>query len=168
MEKLNILMLVAHPDDEMLFGYYDISENNVTVICFTSAYDNIRASEFKTVSQHAKFEGHILPLKDGQKELWKEYTSDEIIEKYIKPEIKEKKYEMIVSHDEKGEYGHKQHIKVHEISKELSKKLKIPFESFRSRYKKLDKIKELKRYNILQIYKSQQYIIKELLHFFDK
>ena len=75
---------------------------------------------------------------------------------------------MIVSHDEKGEYGNKQHIKVHEISKELSKKLKIPFESFRSRYKKLDKIQELKRYNILQIYKSQQEIINVLLNFYNK
>jgi len=168
MEKLKILMLVAHPDDEILFGYNDISDNNVTVICFTSGYDIIRASEFNEVILQAKIEGHILRLKDGQKELWKEYTNEEIIERYIYPIIKESKYEMIVSHDEKGEYGHKQHIKVHNISKELSKKLNIPFNSFRSRYKKLDKINELKRNNILQIYKSQQDIIKELLHFFDK
>ncbi len=41
---------------------------------------------------------------------------------------------MIVSHDEKGEYGHIQHKRVHEIAKYLSNHIQIPFMTFAQRY----------------------------------
>jgi LmbE family N-acetylglucosaminyl deacetylase len=165
MEK--ILMIIAHPDDEILFGYHDIYHNDVTIICMTNANNKIRLYEFNEVAKMARFSGFMLSLKDGINETCDNYTVNEIIDIYIKPLIKTE-YNKIVSHDEFGEYGHKQHKKVNEISKELSKILNIPFSTFRERAKKSDL--DNKDYcdtqdKLINIYKSQKNIILNLKSF---
>ena len=44
----NVLILIAHPDDEAIFGASDLlsPHNKVTVLCFTNQYNKIRAAEF--------------------------------------------------------------------------------------------------------------------------
>jgi len=174
MEKLDILMIVAHPDDEILFGFHDIYYNNVDIICLTSSDDKIRSNEFNNVINELKEDyssnnkGIILSLKDGQNELWDNYKTDEIIDIYIKPYIN-KKYDMIISHDENGEYGNKQHMRVNMICIELSKQLDIKFMTFQSRFNITDLENSdyvEKRNKLLNMYKSQKFIIDGLNNFF--
>ena len=100
------------------------------------------------------------------KDLLDGFNEDEIITKFIKPLIKSE-YEMIVSHDKKGEYGHKQHIRANEISEKLSEIIKVPFKTFRERNKRTEeKEYKNKRDNLLKIYKSQKNIIRMFYNYY--
>jgi len=159
---MKILMLVAHPDDEILFGYHDIYYNNVDIICFTSKDDIIRSKEFSECMNLCNINAHMLNLPDSSTDTWEYYSNVYIINKYIKP-LLNLPYDMIVSHDKKGEYGNLQHIRVNSIAESLSKELQIPFMTFYSRfdindYKNNDFIE--KRNKLLDIYKSQKDAIR--------
>jgi LmbE family N-acetylglucosaminyl deacetylase len=177
MSKLDILMIVAHPDDEILFGFHDIYHNNVDIICMTNGNNNIRREEFNTCirkinelkdTASSKIKGKILSLNDSVKDTWENYKTDEIIG-FMKPFIK-KKYNKIITHDEKGEYGNLQHMKVNKICKELSKELNVEYMTFASRYNSVDYENNdfvKKRNMLLDIYVSQKSIISELKNFYD-
>ena len=151
-------MLIAHPDDEILFGYHDIYHNDVDIICFTSKNDPIRSVEFNECMNAIKKNGIMLDLPDSSIDTWKEYTNLYIIDTYIKP-LLNMSYNMIISHDEKGEYGNLQHKRVNSIAKSLSKILKIEFMTFFSRFDMNDFTNNdfvEKRNKLLNIYKSQE------------
>jgi len=154
---MKILMLFIYLDDEILFVYNDIYHNNIDVICFTSKSNNVRANEFNECCALSNINGHMLDLLDSATDTWKEFTNKYIIDNIIKPLLTEN-YTMIVSHNEKGEYGNLQHKRVNSIASDLSKELKIPFMTFYSRfdindYKNKDFVN--KRDTLLDVYKSQ-------------
>ena len=153
---MKILMLIAHPDDEILFGYHDIYYNDVDVICFTNKNNNIRSVEFNQCMNMCNIKAHMLDFPDSSDDSWKEYTDISIINT-IKP-LLNVSYDMIVSHGKDGEYRNVQHIRVNSIVTTLSKILNIPFMSFYERfdindYNNNDFIE--KRKKLLDIYKSQ-------------
>jgi hypothetical protein len=94
-----------------------------------------------------------------------------IYNNYIKSIIENKyNFEMIVSHDEDGEYGHIQNKRVHEIAKYISNILNKPFFDFKTRFdiNNLNNISYInKRNESIKIYKSQQHIIKIYNDFFN-
>ncbi len=66
---MKILMLIAHPDDEVIFGYTDLIRDVVHVICFTNKDHSVRSVEFANSIKHTKQTGiiMILPLIIGNK-----------------------------------------------------------------------------------------------------
>jgi LmbE family N-acetylglucosaminyl deacetylase len=152
----NVLMLVAHPDDETLFGFYDLIHSNCTVLCFTNKNNKVRRRNFIEVMNTTKQTGIMFDYKDGVSEVWETISDDNFIGVIVP--LLSKKYDMIVSHNSDGEYGHIQHKRVHSIAVSLSKKLDIPYKSFLDRFDTTFYIDNTKLLDtIMNIYKTEKY-----------
>ena len=75
--------------------------------------------------------GYMLDLNDDLHDDWSQFTTREIVD-MAKRKVKGS-FDIIVSHDKNGEYGHCQHKRVHVIAKGLAKTLEIPFHGFKAR-----------------------------------
>ncbi|WP_316570812.1 protein kinase domain-containing protein [Neobacillus sp. YIM B06451] len=117
--KADKLMIVAHPDDEVLFGGGElIKEKGWKVICVTNGNNKERASEFKFVMKRLGAEYEIWDFPD----VWKGDFDRPALTKKIKNELRGKDYKKIVTHNLHGEYGHTQHIALSEIVHSLCNK----------------------------------------------
>lgn len=157
---MRVLLLVAHPDDEILFGARDLLENETTVLCFTNKTTN-RSKEFEQSMKLSDCSGFMLDLPDSMKESWSYITDAELANKVFN--LCDANYECIVSHDSFGEYGHVQHKRVHSVATYISKEWAIPFYTFRERYSPVD---PKKRDEILHVYQSQKSSIELFKNFF--
>ena len=164
MPEQQILMFVAHPDDEAFFGFSDILNNKCTVICFTNKNNPIRSKEFQTAIKFTNNKGFMMNCKDDATNSWDDMTNEFFFKKL--KTIFETKYDAIVSHDSKGEYGHRHHKRVHSIATYFSEKLKIPFFDFRQRF---DPANYGDKHDLLlSIYKSQKDLLSRFKYFFDR
>ena len=106
------IMIVAHPDDESLFGGEAlVSSRGWMVVCVTSASNFIRRREFinamKSVSASYVMLNHADHLCSG--------NFDPALDQTLARLLNDRSYELIVTHGKRGEYGHPQHRAVHEI-----------------------------------------------------
>ena len=91
----NKLMIVAHPDDELIFGgNILIEDNSWRVICLTNKRDNIRRMEFEKVMRDlAVPEFEVYDLEDS----FNSNLNDEQLTNILTQEINSKNWEMIVT-----------------------------------------------------------------------
>ena len=118
-------MIVAHPDDESIFGgSLLIKESDWKIICVTDAHLEWRKSEFERAMNHLGITDYeIWDFSDNLPAFtpaWTEEITEEISDK-LKKVLSEKKYDKIVTHNSEGEYGHNQHKAIHQIVKNLVK-----------------------------------------------
>lgn len=125
MKKKEILVIVAHPDDETIWmgGTLLRSKFKKTIICLCRKEDKDRVPKFKKACKILNAEGHISNLDDGEKGYYKEISEQDIINRILK--ITEgKKYDYIFTHGKNGEYEHIRHMEVHNaVVKMLNKNL---------------------------------------------
>lgn len=144
------LMIVAHPDDEIIFGGAALlAEKGWKVICVTNGQHQVRSREFKQVMKDIGAEFEMWNYRDKWGGDFDRKALKKDIEKVIKanPQINR-----IVTHNKKGEYGHTQHQALHEIVKDIAQeKLYI----FKRSDQKLDKEVINQKYKLLKRYKSQ-------------
>lgn len=83
LDKVDKLMIVAHPDDESYWGGAHLLEDNYLVVCITNGDNSVRHKEFFNALQYSGDEGVILEypdIKNGVKSKWqdcqKEIVSD--------------------------------------------------------------------------------------------
>lgn len=108
------LMIVAHPDDELLWGGGHLMEGGYMVVCVTNGKDKERSEEFYKVMKESGNEGIILKYPDkvrGQRDDWSRVRSGIVSD--IEKIMKYKKWELIVTHNKNGEYGHAHHQMLH-------------------------------------------------------
>jgi len=112
----NKLMVVAHPDDESLFGGAQlILEHDWKVVCVTNGNNSVRRSEFEEVMQ----------VTNSQFEIWDflDRLYIPLKEEQLKIELlrvtSEKKWDKIVTHNSIGEYGHLHHFQLHRIMSQI-------------------------------------------------
>ena len=169
------LMIVAHPDDESLWGGANLYNYKYFVVCLTNGYSIQRANDYRKILKFTKNKGIILNYPDLKnnniRDDWSEVKNG--ILKDLSTIISYKNWEKIVTHGPDGTTGHIHHKKTSEyvtkIVKEYNKynnlyyfgkfypKNKIPKHLPRISYKDLTtKIKEV------IIYKSVNKIIKKL------
>ena len=104
------LMIVAHPDDETIWGGSHLINGNYTVLCITNGNNKKRKKEFMKVMEKTHSKGIILSFPDktkGKRDNWKSCKKD--IQREIKKEIDSKDWGKIVTHNPDGEYGHIHH-----------------------------------------------------------
>lgn len=104
------LMVVAHPDDDLLFGGTELMNNDYVVVCVTCGTSETRLKEFKKMMNYFNDEYIALGYPDlvnGQRSDWNEDYN--LITRDIENIINLKDWDKIVTHNPEGEYGHIHH-----------------------------------------------------------
>lgn len=172
------LMIVAHPDDETIWGGEHLIHGNYTVLCITNGNNKKRKAEFQKVMKEAHSHGIILSYPDktnGKRDSWKSCHKE--IEKEIKKLIDSKSWNYIVTHNPKGEYGHIHHKMVSRMVTKIAKKEdKTKQVLYFGRYVKRNKKQNLKfvhpmsnnhykeKRKLCKLYTSQKKVLLHLHH----
>jgi hypothetical protein len=141
MVKKEILVIVAHPDDETIWmgGTLLKSKDNKTIIALCRKNDTDRFPRFEKACKILNSKAYISDLDDAEEGYYKELSVQDII-KRILPFTKDKKYDYLYTHGENGEYKHIRHMEVHNaVNEMLKQKLLSPEKVFFFSYTKIDK-----------------------------
>lgn len=109
-KNIKKVMIVAHPDDETLWGGNHISKGDYLVICLTNGDNKIRSKEFASVMQLTGNYGIMLKYPDAPnhiKNTWAKSIGS--IRNDVDYILNYKKWDVIATHNPNGEYGHMQH-----------------------------------------------------------
>lgn len=179
LNKYKKVMIVAHPDDETIWGGGHLIQDDYVVVCITCGTSKTRLKEFKKV-MNATGDSYIAlgyPNKtDGKRNEWIVFYDD--IKKDIEMILNSNNWDLVVTHNEKGEYGHIQHIKTNKIVTEVynDNNYRFSLYYFGTYYskKKIRGVEEKltpmsnelleRKEEILKLYESQSEVVKNLSH----
>lgn len=173
------LMIVAHPDDETLWGGAHLLEGDYLIVCLTHGSDAVRSAELRSIAAATGNACLILQYPDktfGRRDDWS--NVEEQIEQDITLILEDKSWESVVTHNKAGEYGHIHHKMTHELVTEAyqHEQLQMPLYCFGTYYSakrlpefeaQLPRISEedlQKKEALLQNYKSQERVVEHLSH----
>lgn len=176
LNKINKLMIVAHPDDETIWGGYHLLKDDYLVVCITCGNNKIRVNEINKALKYSNDKLIMLNFPDkilGKRSNWK--NDEEEIKKDIKKILEYKNWDVVVTHNPDGEYGHIHHKMTSKIVTNLYDKDNLYY--FGKYYKKNDiknisgknklNNKELKnKRKMLDVYKSQGFIDDKFGHMY--
>jgi len=180
LNKAKSLMIVAHPDDETIWGGAHLLEDDYLVICVTCGANKKRVEELKKAMKISNDQYIALGYPNRGKydiKPWENEENDLIND--LKEIIKAKKWNVIVTHNLEGEYGHPHHKKTNEIVTNLYNELNIESDLyFFGKYYTKDSIKEVEqevinkdyqkdKIKMIDVYKSQSFIKTSFNHMFD-
>lgn len=119
-QSIKRVVFVAYPDDEiLLMGGFIINEpNNLLVISFTNGGNKIRLKEFNSAMDSLNVQYQIWNFKDAINYKWNEKKALIKIKKIL--ELKEQ-WEMVITHNIEGDYGHFQHKEVSRLVRKAYK-----------------------------------------------
>lgn len=124
LEQADKLMIVAHPDDETIWGGGHLKEGGYLVVCITNGRNEVRKKEFTDAVEHSGNIPLILEYPDkvnGKRDEW------EAVYEQITGDIELvmgcKAWSMIVTHNPEGEYGHIHHKLTSRITTDVYEKL---------------------------------------------
>lgn len=173
------LMIVAHPDDETLWGAAHLMSEDYFVLCITNGRNKTRKAEFEKMLERSGNSGYILEYPDkvaGKRDDWAQVW--EKIDSDVERIMTCKDWELIVTHNKDGEYGHQQHKYTHSIVTQAydKNKLRQPLYCFGEYYSKaalpqheieLTKINDREivyKTELANIYGSQKKTVDKLWH----
>lgn len=110
LDGVDNLMIVAHPDDELLWGGAHLIKDNYLVVCVTCGPNVVRVNEFVRVMNETNDKYIMLGYPDktnGERDNWDDHRDN--IYTDLKDIIELKEWKMIVTHNPEGEYGHIHH-----------------------------------------------------------
>lgn len=119
------LMIVAHPDDESIWGGGHLSEGGYLVVCITNGKNSERKQEFIDVVDKSGNTPLILGYPDklfGERDNW-DNVRDNIMAD-ISFIMRYKDWKLIVTHNPDGEYGHIHHKMTSELTTKAYNRLK--------------------------------------------
>lgn len=175
----NKLMIVAHPDDEMLWGGSHLIDEDYLVVCVTCGVDELRVKEIERVLKETN-DGLIMlgyPDKtNGERDNWN--TSRDGIKEDLKKIFELKDWDAIVTHNPFGEYGHIHHKMTSEIvTNNYDNKEKLVYFGVYYSKKKIGSVIEKmptisdknldRKIEILKMYKTQSFIMTAFDHMFE-
>ena len=124
LDHVDRIMIVAHPDDESLWGGAHLAQHRYFVVCLTNAktYNHRRYWEFKNAMKITNTPNIILNYPDyenGHRIDWAPYEKE--IEQDIRSLLSYRDWKEIVTHNPDGEYGHQHHIAASRIVTKVCK-----------------------------------------------
>ena len=127
-KEIKRLMIVAHPDDETIFGGGHLLQDKYTVVCVTCGKVEYRVREFEEVMSKTDDDYIMLGYTDrenltGPISNWNNEYND--IYNSLYDIINGTDWDLIVTHNPDGEYGHIHHIKTSEIVSKIANKNKL-------------------------------------------
>ena len=174
------LMIVAHPDDETIWGGAHLLKGKYLVVCLTCGTNKKRDNEINEV---LKISGDYLivlgnPDKTmGRRNDWKKNKNNIYNElKYI---INKKKWNEIVTHNPYGEYGHIHHKMTSSIVTQICKENNLDNLYYFGMYyskkniskinnsQKIDYYSLSNKMKMIETYKSQSFIKKSFNQMFE-
>ena len=181
LSKTNKLMIVAHPDDEMIFGGAHLLSDDYLVVCVTCGLNKVRVNEFQNVMKETDDQYIMLGYPDKVLNIrsnWKE-EKNQIYEDLSKI-VSLKNWDTIVTHNSNGEYGHLHHRLLNQIVTDVYNDLNRTddlyfFGKYYTKSKlsmisikptKIDQKLYKEKVRILDIYKSQSFIKEMFGHMF--
>lgn len=154
--SINKLMVVAHPDDKSIFGGGALlSEKGWKVICLTNASNEQRSKEFYQAMKFAGASGEMWDYPD----VYDGTFDEEKVIRDLRRVLWFGKYELVVTHNLHGEYGHTQHMALSRIVHRLHPKNLHVFDTSEER---LPDDMLNKKWELLRHYQSQMYVIDGL------
>jgi len=113
------LLIVAHPDDEVLWGGMNLLlEPGWFVVCASHVSDPVRSREFYKTMSFCNVTRYVMY------DVKEEYTDDEkesdsqfygtLFEKGIS-ELSKHPWKLVLTHNLEGEYGHEHHRTIHRL-----------------------------------------------------
>ena len=125
-EKFKNLMIVAHPDDETLWGGANLYKDEYFVVCLTNGYNYKRANDFRKILNFTKNKGIILDYPDLQDSIRDNWSEVKIgILKDLSTILNYNNWDKIVTHGPDGTTGHYHHKKTCEYVTFITRKLKL-------------------------------------------
>lgn len=173
LDSAHKLMIVAHPDDETIWGGLHLLEEpgNYFVLCLTNGYNVKRTNEFYSVMAEYGSKGLILNYPDyfnRKKDDWSGVCG--AIEKDINRVVRFKKWDSIVTHNPAGEYGHIHHRMTNKIVTKVNGKQRLQY--FGKYYWRVPSTAApgisqehlQKKYQIMDLYQTQRGALNNLRH----
>ena len=158
----NKLMIVAHPDDDILWGGGNIiAERGWKVIGATNQNNKERSKEFFDVMRAAIVDEYKL---FNVKDRWS-YNIDLFLGTLFEKELErlsKQKWKLVLTHNADGEYGHPQHQIVHQLVNKHFKSKGHNVKYFNVSSKKLPDDIINKKKSLLRLYTSQQTLIRRM------
>ena len=155
------LLIVAHPDDDVLWGGINLlMQSGWFVVCASHLSDPVRSLEFYRTMSFCSVTRYVMY------DVKEEYTDDEKesdSQFYGTPfergltQLSKHPWKLVLTHNDIGEYGHEHHRTIHRIVKEHFPEVK----TFGVGPKLTDSQIELKR-NLLVFYAKTQDICKKI------
>ncbi len=152
-------MIVAHPDDETLFGGGELIQNADSYKVVVLDYGNhlvrhrefIKAMETLGVTKWEHWDGEAFKTSAAYNE--------SILIPLIQRVLNERDWEKVVTHNQSGEYGHYRHVGLHNVLARLCPEKLWVFD--RDSKNKLSKnVKKTKEHILKDVYTSQKNILK--------
>lgn len=173
--QVDHLMIVAHPDDETIWGGYHLQKGKYLVVCLTNKQNETRRKEFESTIKQTNNIGLILDYPDktnGKRDNWN--TCKKQIYEDICNIINKKDYKLVVTHNPDGEYGHIHHKMTSEMVTKAMKNKKNLY--YFGHYYKKNKMKKnmipyptrglISKDTLTKNYASQPKVMKHLHHMF--
>lgn len=178
------LMIVAHPDDETIWGGAHLLEENYVVVCITNGNSKNRRREFAKVMEESHSTGIMLTYPDkirGKRNNWD--TCRDKIQENVDQIISKKEWNTVVTHNPDGEYGHIHHQMTSDIVTSTTQNLnlmdKLYYFGKYVKKKNMDKeeyssylaesltlTQQKNKISLTELYPSQKKVMEHLGHMF--
>lgn len=162
-EKINKVIFIAHPDDEILsMGNFIIKNSeNMLVVSFTNGGNITRLNEFKSAMNALNIQYQMWNFVDAIDYKWNE---KKVLKKIKKILALKEEWKMVITHNMEGDYGHFQHKEVSRLVRKAYKgnNIFMPVSSkklFEDKNKLKAKESEEKIEFFKNYYKSQKHIL---------
>ena len=157
------IMIVAHPDDEALFGGAELLTHpeEYKVVAVDEYQNEVRRAEWISSMQFIGIidSEHWSGFKGGE-----DYHREKLIYELLRV-LRERKYKKIVTHNRKGEYGHPRHRALHDVLNHLRPELLWQFDKGKER---LSQDLLLKKRDLLKVYGSQRDVLDWFSPWYEK